>query len=409
MVTHSIVLVTSGQPSANPRLVKEAIALFEAGYQVSVIYCSLSPWADVHDEALFKRYPTVNWIRVGRHPYKNRLGYSLARARRKWYEFVFRKIGNRFYAAERALILFSRELKTAACNTRAVLYIGHNLGALPAVVAAARKCMAKAVFDFEDYHRGENSPHSIEALVVKSVEENYVPSLVYATAASPLIAQAYQSHFPELPIYTINNCFPHNYAPEKFPAIQDRSLRLFWFSQYVGKNRGLEQVIAAMGKTGNSDIELSLLGNCSEQLREYLTREAITYGINPSQLHFIPPVSEKDIARIAAEHHIGLAVEVPYIENRNYCLTNKIFMYLLAGNAIIFSSTQAQEQFLQHHPGIGSLFTNGDIKELASIMSAYSNDPAFLNRQRQAAYQLGQTCNWDSEQKRFLELIKELV
>jgi len=50
-----IVIVSSGQPSANPRIVKEAVAFSETGYQVKVIYCSLSPWADEFDKKLFSQ------------------------------------------------------------------------------------------------------------------------------------------------------------------------------------------------------------------------------------------------------------------------------------------------------------------------------------------------------------------
>ena len=298
-------------------------------------------------------------------------------------------------------------MKQAACNTKADLYIGHNLGALPAVVAAAHKYGAKAVFDFEDYHLGEYPSHTLEARLVKFVQERYVPGLAYATAASPLIAKAYQSHFPSIAVHTINNFFPMAYAVSQLPIIPERPLRLFWFSQYVGRQRGLEQVIAAMGKARHAEIELTLLGNCTTELREYFTQEAIIHGVKPAQLHFLAPVQEAAIVKIASEHHIGLAVEVPHIENREYCLTNKIFMYLLAGNAVLFSNTKAQEQFLQNHPGIGSLFANGDIDKLASILSTYYDDPVFLNRQRQASYQQRQTCNWDVEKERFLGLVSD--
>jgi hypothetical protein len=334
------------------------------------------------------------------------LGYRFARVRRRLYESIFRYFGNHFNAAEKALVLFSQELKECTCKIKADLYIGHNLGALPAVVTAARKHEAKAVFDFEDYHRGESPPYTLESRLVQCVEESYVSRLVYATAASPLIAKAYQSLFRKLTVHTINNYFPRSYAPGQIPILPECPLRLFWFSQYVGKNRGLEQVIAAMGKSGNPEIELTLLGNCSPEMSEYFTREAINNGVNPRRLNFMPTVSEPDIVEVASKFHIGLAVEVPYIANRKYCLTNKVFMYLLAGNAIIFSNTQAQEQFLQHHPGIGSLFNNGDVEQLASILTAYCNHTELLNNQRQAAYQVGQTFNWDTEREHLLALVK---
>lgn len=403
------VLVTSGQPSANPRLVKEAISLTDEGLSVSVIYCPLCPWADTYDQELFARYPQIRWIRVGSHPEKNRLGYRLARIKRKFYEYIFKGIGDRLNTAEQAIVLYSQELKVTACKIKADMYIGHNLGALPAIVTAAKKHGAQAVFDFEDYHRGEHQPGSMQKRMVEAVEEKYVPFLSYATTAAPLITEVYKKHFPAFFVHTINNCFPKAYAPDSLPVLKKNPLRLFWFSQYIGEQRGLEQVIAAMGKTGIKEIQLTLLGNCSEKMKQYLLNEAKNHQLDTDQLEFILPVCEKEIVHIASQHHIGLAVEVPHNKNRQLCLTNKIFMYLLAGNAIIFSNTKAQAQFFQQYKGIGSIFINGDIDALAAILVSYYNDLSLLQTQRDSSFALAQELNWEQEKNKIVSLIYQFV
>jgi len=45
-----IVLITTGQPSCNPRVVKEADALSAAGHEVTVIYNYYIGWADENDQ-----------------------------------------------------------------------------------------------------------------------------------------------------------------------------------------------------------------------------------------------------------------------------------------------------------------------------------------------------------------------
>lgn len=64
LTAKKIVLVTSGQPSLNPRLVKEADALVEAGYEVTVIYQYWNEWGTDLDKVLL---PQKKWktIRVG--------------------------------------------------------------------------------------------------------------------------------------------------------------------------------------------------------------------------------------------------------------------------------------------------------------------------------------------------------
>ena len=44
-----VCLVTTGHPSTNPRLVKEADALVAAGYTVRVVSCRFQAWADAAD------------------------------------------------------------------------------------------------------------------------------------------------------------------------------------------------------------------------------------------------------------------------------------------------------------------------------------------------------------------------
>ena len=50
-----VCLVSPGHLSSNPRLVKEANALAEAGYQVHVIYGNSFPPARMRDEAVLAR------------------------------------------------------------------------------------------------------------------------------------------------------------------------------------------------------------------------------------------------------------------------------------------------------------------------------------------------------------------
>ena len=50
-----IVLITTGQPSCNPRIVKEADALSAAGHEVIVVYNYFIKWADENDQLLLAK------------------------------------------------------------------------------------------------------------------------------------------------------------------------------------------------------------------------------------------------------------------------------------------------------------------------------------------------------------------
>jgi hypothetical protein len=279
-----IVLVSSGQPSANPRLVKEAVAYAEAGYAVTVMYCPLSPWADMYDKELFKKYPSIKWVCAGYHPAEQKAKYVVARLRQKIYQYLFRAGIRNAFTAVRSMSLFTQELIAAAKRTKADVYAGHNLNALPAVVAAADANSVSAVFDFEDFHRGEDVENSAHWKKVTIVEDQYVNRLRYATTASPLITEVYSKLYPSVTFTTINNCFPLRYLQNERKNNDEGALKLFWFSQFAGKKRGLETVIEAIGYTGNSKISLTLLGNCSEDIQAYFLSFANKIGLLEHQL-----------------------------------------------------------------------------------------------------------------------------
>ena len=405
-----IIIVSSGQPSANPRLVKEAIALHEAGFKVGVLYCPLSPWADIYDQGLFQNHPEIEWIKVGYHPEKERFLYLYTRIRQKCYVLFYKFFGNQSDAGIRSMVLFSQELVREAKKNQADLYIGHNLGALPAVIKAAVHYAVKSGFDFEDFHRGEDEEGSVAMKKAKSIEEKYVPSLDFFTAASPLIEKAYNKIFPAIPSVSINNCFPASYAVSEVKKLDHQVLKLFWFSQMVGRKRGLEIVLQAMGLLGNGKVSLTLLGNCSAEIKTYLTELAQQLQLQPGQLIFLPAVKEEMITEISSAYHIGLATEVPHIINRELCLTNKLFMYLLAGNALLVSNTTAQKQFINDNPSVGTMFDSDNIQQLATVLENYILHPGLLEAQRVHALILGkEELNWDKEKYVFLKNVERIL
>ncbi len=405
-----IVLVTSAQPSANPRLIKEVMILHSQGFQLTVIWCPLSIWADSFDQELFIKYPDIKWVKAGYHFRLQKFGFLYARIRQKIWHFVFKLIGSRFDAPIKSLVLYSQELNSLALKHKADLYIGHNLGALPAIFSASKYYNAKSIFDFEDYHRGELKDFSIQTNKIKLIESKYIPFVSAITAASPAIAQAYSIEFPNKSISTINNCFPYSYALDRLRDFPTKPLKLFWFSQYIGKNRGLENVIKTMSAFSKHEVTLTLLGAATIEIKEYFQDLFDKSKLSTNDLIFIDPVFEKDIVSIASMHHIGLASEPGRDINNELALSNKIMMYLLAGNALICSDTISQKSFLNENPNIGLLYMKDNSLDLSEKLKMYILNPALLANHRKNALELAKTrYNWDIEQYQFLDNVKSLL
>jgi hypothetical protein len=403
-----VVIITSGQPAGNPRMTKEAIALQQAGYIVTVIFCSMSPWGDKFDKELIHQNPQINWIRVGAHPKENPINYLFVRFRKKFWEKFYLIFGNRFHSALKSSVLYSQDLVKETKKHKADLYIGHNLGAIYAVVKVAQNNSAKACFDFEDFHRGEDQLESGHFKKIKIIEDQFVNQLNFAYTASCLISHAYSQLYPNLSFKTINNCFPLKYQSTKKIDFET-PIKLFWFSQFIGKKRGIEQIIEAIGLLKDYEVNLTLLGNINEVEKDYFKLIIEQNEIDESKIIFMDAVEEKRIFDIASEHHIGFASETGKDFNNNIALSNKIFTYLLAGNAILFSETDAQRQFFESNSNIGFLYSQGNSKELANLILKYILEPEILLNHRINSFNLSKYLNWDLESEKLLNIIKTSV
>ena len=406
-MTH-VAIVTSAQPSANPRMIKEVTALQKAGYHVTVIWSPISPWADEFDQQLFKDHPTIQWVQAGYHYKAQQIGFYYARIRQQIWKLIYRFLGNVFEAGIKSQVFFSQELTKKAKSIKADLYVGHNLGALPAIVKAANLHKAKSIFDFEDFHRGEHRPNSIQSKAVKNIEDKYIPHVHGISASSSLIAQAYEKIHRDKKIITINNVFPLSFAVNELKDIPVKPLKLFWFSQYIGKKRGLETILQAMANFKRNEITLTLLGNVSNDIKDYFKDYISDLELNADQLIFLDPVEESIITDIASQYHIGICSEFAHIQNRDLCLTNKLFMYLLSGNALLLSKTKAQQNFLNEYTDVGMSFEQESAESAAKSLQFYMDHPDVLYQNRINALQLAKTkLNWDIESVKWLNAIKD--
>jgi glycosyltransferase involved in cell wall biosynthesis len=400
-----VLLITSGQPSLNPRLVKEADALANTGYNVTVLHTYWNNWGADFDKKLL---PAKKWqaVCVGGDPANKRRVYFLSRLISKIAQSVSNKTKGKLmadWAAARATYFLIREAK----KHQADLYIGHNLGALPAVVAAARANNKPCGFDAEDFHRNETSDDSANADVVlkTKVEDKYLPLLNYFTTSSPQIAEAYQVLYPLLKINTLLNVFPA--GQNKIRHRKDPGpLKLLWFSQTIGPNRGLQDIVGAMQLLDKEPYELHLLGSKLHTSPNFI-KTLTGSGIN-LQMH--DPIHPDDLTAFAGRFDIGLALEPGFSINNNLALSNKIFTYMQAGLAIVASDTAAQQDLLSKNPTIGRLYPKGNAKALAAVLANYNQDREKLISTQNEALRLSHSqYNWEVESQKFLAIVKQTL
>jgi|GEM_PF-72250 len=402
-----IVIVTTGQPSTNPRVIKEYEALRERGYDVKVLYTYSAEWAYAIDKDKFDRgvLNPADFVLIGGDPYTEKYMFFMSRVFLRLFKSATSFIPSQFIKnaaiSRTAFFLWWR-----AASYKADVYIAHYVGALSGAARAAKKNNALLMFDAEDYHRGETDYYTGQSEHIAQIENKYLPHTACITAASPLIAAAYKKLFPQKKVVTVNNVFSKKFLQDLPEENTHGPLQLFWFSQNIGPMRGLELIVEALNILGKN-VELYLLGN--NKRPGYI--ESLVKSLQPpASIHLLKPVDPDHIFEIAARYDAGLASEVPHCENRNICLTNKIFTYLLAGNCILASDTAAQQHFLDTYKGIGLVYGYKDAKQLAEKI-----DTLITNRQQLSAYKraalalAANELNWECEREKLYEAVDELL
>ena len=406
----SVCLVTTGHLSTNPRLVKEADALYGAGYDVRVVACRFWPWAEAADAAFDGRRWPVETVAFGELAAGARGRW--VRVRHRLAREVVRRIGPARAPdalLRRAVHYVTPELARAAARLPADLYIAHNLGALPAAAVAARRHRARLMFDAEDFHRGElhDTPaNDAQRALVAAVEARYLPLCDAVTAASDGIGRAYADAVGIPTPTTVLNVFPRAELETPVdPAALDAEVEpgrrsLHWFSQTIGAERGLEDAVRALALLPD-DVVLSLRGGWADGYQAELRALADGLGVGDRvrALGHCPP---DEVVRRAAEHDVGLALEQGETVNRDLCVTNKLFTYLLAGLPAVASDTTGQRGVAEALPESTRLYTSGDADGLAAAVSDLLGSPGA----RAAARAAGQDrYNWDQEQRVFLDVV----
>mgnify|MGYP006292806309 CR=1 FL=1 len=407
-----ICLVTPGQPSTNPRLVKEADALHEVGYDVQVVACKYQAWADEADSAFEDREWSATWLHYG--PMASRPRDLWQRGRRRVAKELVRFTGPQPGLTEWAFHYIIPELTHRVRQVPADLYIAHNLAALPPASHAAHQHGAKLGFDAEDFHRGElpDTPENeLDRTLTAALEERYIPHCDYVTAASDGIAEAYAETLDIERPTTILNVFPWKERDRSVPddALAEETPEgkrsLYWFSQTIGPDRGLQDALRALPSLPD-DVILSLRGQWSTGYEEPFREEARRLGVSDRIRHLdlVPP---DELIPRTEQHDVGLALEQPSVStNRKICLTNKLFTYLLSGLPFVATATPGQRSVIDELPEVAHSYGPGAIDEFVEAATILLN----TNGLRDAALQAARDryC-WDVEKETFLTIVQETL
>jgi glycosyltransferase involved in cell wall biosynthesis len=128
------------------------------------------------------------------------------------------------------------------------------------------------------------------------------------------------------------------------------------------------------------------------------------------RIRIIPPVPYRDLLEVSASADAGLIVyRGSYSLNVQYCLPNKLFEYMMAGVPVVCSELDAVAAIVREN-GVGVVVPSLDAEVVGKTISATLDDAEGRERMRHNALEASfQTFRWDVEQHNLLALYKNVV
>lgn len=399
-----ICILSPGNLSSNPRLVKEADALHRAGYDVTAIVCDYTEALKPFDDEIASGAP---W-KIVRLPRDRSERYITAASRPVAQVLAASGMPVPLPVASHAYGGPAYALRRAATAVVADLYIAHYVPALPAAMAAVRRHRALLGFDAEDFHAGDaidDIADGIQPKLVTRIERACLPTCACMTASSPMIGSAYAARYGVNPRTVLNVFSKTMAAPIEPGAGESREpgrLAVYWFSQTIGLDRGLQEFMRAMARA-KARVSLDVRGSNRWSHGDTLMALARDLGV-AERVRLLPTAAPDQMVKLAAPYDLGLSLEIGNSQNRRACLGNKIFTYLLAGVPVMMSDTPAQRALAPELGAAAAVVSVADTEGIARILDRFGASPAALADAKATAWQLADRYyNWEVEQKALVE------
>lgn len=393
----------------NPRVLKEAACLAEAGHSVEVLGAWLQPELKSEDlrilESAAFRFTPVFDSTTGSP--KDRLLWLMFRALSKGMRKANRATG---FESRWQLGPVLGALSRAASKRAFDLAIAHSEPALSVLASLDRsgRCIG---IDFEDWYSEdlpEEARQSRPVRLLRELEKRAALRGVHSSCPTRAMSEALSAEYGCAPPTVVYNTFPWADRMTMDGLAIDRAGRhvptIHWYSQTLGEGRGLEDLMAALPLL-RTELEVHLRGQPTKGFEPWLRNRVPETWRERVVVHPLVPNS-KLLSRIG-EHDIGFAGEMKYCRNKDLTASNKMLHYLLAGLAVVASDTAGQMEIARQAPGAVTIYPSGDARALAARLDDLLASGDRLRGAQAAALAAAEsTFNWELQKVRLVGAVQ---
>ncbi len=172
----------------------------------------------------------------------------------------------------------------------------------------------------------------------------------------------------------------------------------------LSRDRGLQALVTSL-PLWQPRFRLVLRGNGETEVIANLWRVAAELGVT-HRLRIEPPVEFDQIIPAANAADIGYFVQDDYSPQKRFALPNKLFEYVMAGLALCVADLPEMASLVRQY-NLGQLVPHCEPQTIAETINALSRSD--IDRYKRASVAAASVLNWETEQRRLLDLVNSLV
>lgn len=236
-------------------------------------------------------------------------------------------------------------------------------------------------------------------------------SCVGGIGASPYYAQVLRERYHISKVALVRNMPPFQVIKKNDRLRQqlglDPSVRIALYQGNIQPYRGLDVLVRAATFL-EKDIVIVLLGKWVEptisQLRALIKSEEVD-----DKVKILPAVPWDELLDWTASADIGLSIIPPDSTlNKQTCLPNKFFEYLMVGVPVLTSTLEATAELIRKYD-VGALVPSLAAEDVATVINTVLKDDAARTRMSMNALNVARKeFNWEIEQSHLLDLYQSL-
>ena len=365
-----VTLIVLNNFTNDSRVLKEAISLQNAGYDVKVVA--------IYEDGL-EEFEEIEGIFVHRMKLKSKEWSKSGVVQLfKYFEFLYRAVKE------------YKKNDIIHCNDLNALPIGF-------LIKKFFNKNAKIVYDAHEYETQRHGMNSVQTSVLRRLESYLIKYANRVITVSPSIALAYAKGYSiEKPALVLNTPFykelsrKKNLFREKFNIGKDTTL--FLYQGVLNRGRGIETLLEVFEKI-EKDVAIVFMG---KGVLEPIIKESANLSKKIYLHESVPPTVVLDYTSSA---DFGFSLIEDSCLSYRYSLPNKMFEYIMVGLPIIVSDLPEMKLVVEKYK-VGVVVKESIEKAIKEALEINIEDNNFEKARK--------VYNWKEQEKVLLGVYNEL-